>query len=102
MTESGRSIRDLLEWARLNLKSAGVQEHRLEGELLLQHVLNIDAARMFAGLNESVLSETDATPRREVTRRADREPLAYTTGRRGFYGRSFDVPPDVRIRRAGA
>lgn len=99
MADSGVSIRELLERTRARLNDAGIQEYRLEAELLLQHVLGIDAARMFAGLNDSISSEADAKLRRVSGRRADREPLAYITGRRAFYGRTFSVTPDVLIPR---
>ena len=99
MAGPGVSIRQLLERTRARLAAAGIQEYRLEAELLLQHVLDIDAARMFAGLSDSVPSKAEATLRRAADRRADREPLAYITGRRTFYGREFGVTPDVLIPR---
>lgn len=99
MAGPGVSVRQLLERTRARLAAAGIQEYRLEAELLLQHVLEIDAARMFAGLSDSVPSKAETTLRRAVDRRADREPLAYITGRRTFYGREFGVTPDVLIPR---
>ena len=99
MAGPGFSVRQLLERTRARLAAAGIQEYRLEAELLLQHVLDIDAARMFAGLSDSVPSKAEATLRRAADRRADREPLAYITGRRTFYGREFGVTPDVLIPR---
>ncbi|MCH8235090.1 MAG: peptide chain release factor N(5)-glutamine methyltransferase [Chloroflexi bacterium] len=99
MAGPGVSIRQLLERTRARLAAAGIQEYRLEAELLLQHVLEIDAARMFAGLSDSVPSKAETTLRRAADRRADREPLAYITGRRAFYGREFGVTPDVLIPR---
>ena len=99
MAGPGFSVRQLLERTRARLAAAGIQEYRLEAELLLQHVLDIDAARMFAGLSDSVPSKAETTLRRAAERRADREPLAYITGRRTFYGREFGVTPDVLIPR---
>ena len=99
MAGPGVSVRQLLERTRARLAAAGIQEYRLEAELLLQHVLDIDAARMFAGLSDSVPSKAETTRRRAADRRADREPLAYITGRRTFYGREFGVTPDVLIPR---
>ncbi len=99
MAESGGSVRELLERTRARLSIAGIHEHRLEAELLLQHALGIDAARMFAGLNDPVPLEAETALDRLAGRRADREPLAYITGRRGFYGREFAVTPDVLIPR---
>jgi len=97
---SGPSLRELIEQTRARLKCAGVAEYQLEGELLLQHVLKISPARMFAGMNDKVGPETEAELRRLTERRAAREPLAYVTGRRAFYGRELNVTPDVLIPRA--
>lgn len=99
MVGPGRSIRDLLEWTRARLNAAGIREYRFEAELLLQYVLKIDSARMFAGLKDSVSPEVEAKLHEVTARRADREPLAYITGRRAFYGRDFGITPEVLIPR---
>ncbi len=93
------SIGELLRWTRSRLDAAGIAEHLLEGELLLQHALKIDAARMFAGLNDPVNPEDEAQIRRLTARRESREPLAYITGFRAFYGRELEVNQDVLIPR---
>jgi release factor glutamine methyltransferase len=93
------SIGELLRWTRIRLEASGIAEHQLEGELLLQHALKIDAARMFAGLNDPVNPEDEAELRRLTARRESREPLAYITGFRAFYGRELEVTPDVLIPR---
>ncbi|MCX8250438.1 MAG: peptide chain release factor N(5)-glutamine methyltransferase [Dehalococcoidia bacterium] len=95
----GASLKDLLERTRARLKAVGIEEYQLEGELLLQHVLNIDSARMFAALNDRVDPEAETQLHRLTVHRESREPLAYITGRRAFYGREFEVTPDVLIPR---
>lgn len=95
----GASLKDLLEQTRARLKAVGIAEYQLEGELLLQHVLNIDSARMFAALNDMVDPELETQLSRLTVRRESREPLAYITGKRAFYGREFEVTPDVLIPR---
>jgi len=96
---SGASLRELLERTRARLKAIGIKEYQLEGELLLQHVLKIDSARMFAGLNDRVEPAAVAELHRLTERRETREPLAYITGQRAFYGRELEVTPDVLIPR---
>ena len=93
------SVRELLGSTRARLSAAGIEEYRLEAEILLQHALGIDAARMFAGLNDPVPAGVEGVLTMAVARRADREPLAYIIGNRGFYGREFVVTPDVLIPR---
>jgi release factor glutamine methyltransferase len=96
---AGASLKDLLERTRARLKAVGIREYQLEGELLLQHVLNIDSARMFAALNDQVEPAVETQLYGLTVRRESREPLAYITGRRAFYGREFEVTPDVLIPR---
>ena len=96
---TGASLKELLERTRARLKAVGIEEYQLEGELLLQHVLKIDSARMFAGLNDQVGSTDEAELHRLTARRETREPLAYITGLRAFYGRELEVTPDVLIPR---
>ena len=96
---AGASLKDLLERTRARLKAVGIEEYQLEGELLLQHVLKIDSARMFAGLNDRVEPAAETELHRLTGRRETREPLAYITGRRAFYGREIMVTPEVLIPR---
>ncbi len=96
---TGASLKELLERTRARLKAASIVEYQFEGELLIQHVLKIDSARMFAGLNDLIEPATEAELHRLTERRATREPLAYVTGRRAFYSREFMVTPDVLIPR---
>ncbi|MBC8426701.1 peptide chain release factor N(5)-glutamine methyltransferase [bacterium] len=99
MDSPGASVRDLLAWTRARLKDAGIEEFQLEGELILQHVLGIDAARMFADMDDAVAHGAEVELRAVTERRVSREPLAYITGKRGFYGRELRVTPDVLIPR---
>ena len=54
---------------------------------------------MFASMNDTIRPGIEAELRSLSSRRASREPLAYITGRRGFYGRELSVTPDVLIPR---
>jgi len=93
------TVSEHLVSVRARLRDAGIPECDLEGELILQHVLGIDAAGMFASMNDTIRPGIEAELRSLTSRRASREPLAYITGRRGFYGRELSVTPDVLIPR---
>jgi len=87
--------------AAQRLIEAGIDadEARLESELLLRHVLGIDRAA-FLKLRERELP----APARQrfavlLERRLAREPLAYITGKRAFFGMMFDVDNSVLIPR---
>lgn len=79
------------------LAAAGVEDARFEAELMAREAAGISRAAFFAG---SALSAEDALRFEEwVERRTKREPAAYITGHREFYGRSFGVGPGVLIPR---
>ena len=71
----------------------------LDSELLLAHVLKKDRAWLLAHsetpLSDSQKKEFDAL----IQRRINHEPVAYITGEKEFYGRSFTVNKHVLIPR---
>lgn len=75
------------------------RDARLDARVLAAHVLGVDAAWLIA-------HDTDPLPARHATafqsllaRRLTGLPIAYLTGNREFYGRPFQVSPDVLIPR---
>ncbi|MCP3915046.1 MAG: peptide chain release factor N(5)-glutamine methyltransferase [bacterium] len=94
-----RTAREMLDMARSFLGRKGLDEARLEAELLVAHALGMDRLRLFLELDRPVSgSEIDAA-RDALVRRGRREPVAYITGKREFYGRDFAVRPGVLIPR---
>jgi release factor glutamine methyltransferase len=77
------------------LAAAGCDSPRLDAELLLAHVLDIDRTRLLtrgeAPLDDAQRAEFDAL----VARRAAREPVAYILGTKGF--RRIDLQVDRRV-----
>jgi len=85
--------------ARAFLERKGCEEARLEAELLVASALSTDRLGLFMNLERPVEgSEIDAA-RDLLVRRGRREPVAYITGLREFYGRDFRVTRDVLIPR---
>jgi release factor glutamine methyltransferase len=79
------------------LAAAGIEDARFEAELMAREAAGISRAAYFAG---SGLSAEEARRFEEwVERRTQREPAAYITGHREFYGRSFGVGQGVLIPR---
>ena len=72
--------------AQERLSAAGVDDARLEAELLLAHALGGDRARVIAMLGEPLDGRMADALETLLTRRLRREPLAYITGQREFYG----------------
>ncbi len=75
-------------------------EARFEAEQLLLHVLERDRAWLFAHAADPVQAEVQATFAALLTRRVAGEPLAYITGRRGFWTLDLQVTPATLIPRA--
>ncbi len=77
--------------ARAFLKRKGLGEARLEADLLVAHALGLPRLGMLLALERPVSGPEVDLARDFLVRRAKREPVAYITGEREFYGRSFAV-----------
>lgn len=102
--ESGKVARiaDLLDDATARIAAAlGLEkrEARLEARVLSACAWNVAPAWLIAHATDT--PETSAHTRFEalLARRLAGEPVAYLTGRREFYGRTFEVGPAVLIPR---
>ena len=93
------NVKETLNVASEELMKIGSLDARLEAEVLLRHVLKIDRATMFRDLDEDVSIEDSGNIASLVKRRTQREPLAYITGAKEFYGLPFVVSEDVLIPR---
>ena len=93
------SIAEALQIAGDELGRAGVPEARKEARSLLAHVLDLDWA-VFITNPDKPLAESSLNRFQElVSRRSTGEPAQYITGVQDFYGRRFEVTPDVLIPR---
>jgi release factor glutamine methyltransferase len=93
------TIRDLLEKTKPWLAKLGVEEARLDAELLVAHALGVKRLDLFLDLDRP-LTEAEVTRARElVARRGKREPVAHIVGTREFYGLAFEVNADVLVPR---
>lgn len=72
---------------------------RLDAEVLLAHVLGITRLELYARLDQPLSRPEVDAYREALRRRAAREPVAYITGRREFYGMLLGVAPGVLIPR---
>ena len=93
------NVKETLNVASEELMKTGSLDAKLEAEVLLRHVLKIDRAAMFRDLDEDISMEDSSNIASLVKRRIKREPLAYITGVKEFYGLPFVVSEDVLIPR---
>ncbi|HEU4935831.1 MAG TPA: peptide chain release factor N(5)-glutamine methyltransferase [Vicinamibacterales bacterium] len=87
--------------ARDRLVRAGIApaEAALDAEVLARHVLDCDRATFLIRARDPLPSAFDRLFEDLVLRRLAREPVAYITGHKEFWGLEFDVTPAVLIPR---
>jgi release factor glutamine methyltransferase len=95
------SFHERIAAARQTLVSAGfrAKDAAIDADVLARHVLAWDAARLFAHASEEAPDEFTHHFERLVRRRAHREPVAFITGHREFWGLDFKVTPATLIPR---
>lgn len=94
------TIRRVLTWATDDLKKRGVSASpRLDVELLLGLVLKINRVGLIIDAERPLAKEELARYKALHTRRRSGEPVAYLTGVREFFGRTFRVDARVLIPR---
>ena len=72
---------------------------KLEAQLLLQHVLNVNQAWLISHENDALEANVHAEFEALLHRRLNGEPIAYILGEREFYGLNLKVTPDTLIPR---
>lgn len=72
---------------------------RRETELLLEHVLDVDRAWLFAHANEPIEAQIKARLDELIERRKQGEPVAYILGRAGFWTLDLIVGPATLVPR---
>lgn len=93
------TIGRLVEWMRGFFESKGIDQPRLEAELLLAHVLGVERIELYLRYEERV-EEADREQLRDlVRRRAAREPTRHLTGRCEFLSLEMKVTPACLIPR---
>ena len=92
-------IQDLLAWTSSFFSQKGIDNPRLEAEILLARVLNRDRVYLYANFDRPVdLRERDLF-RDYIKRRVKGEPTAYIVGCKEFMSLNFKVTSDVLIPR---
>ncbi|MCH2201305.1 MAG: peptide chain release factor N(5)-glutamine methyltransferase [Fuerstiella sp.] len=98
-TDDVWTVQRILAWTTDYLTKSGVAAARLEAELLCGHARQCPRVRLYTDYDIPMTDTERARMREYVQRRATREPLAYITGKREFYGRNFEVGIGVLIPR---
>ena len=93
------TVNRILQWTQQYFSGKGLENPRLDAEVLLCDVLGCRRIDLFMRLQQELLPDELKRYRDYVLRRAAWEPLAYITGRKAFLQWEFKVTPDVLIPR---
>ncbi|MFW6457074.1 MAG: peptide chain release factor N(5)-glutamine methyltransferase [Planctomycetota bacterium] len=93
------TLLDLLNWTTQYFEGKGIDDARLNAEILLSEVMEMERVMLYARFENTVPAEKRRAFRRLVSKRADHQPLQYLLGSAEFYGRQFDVNPAVLVPR---
>ncbi len=93
------TLAEALREASTRLLKAGIEDARLDAEVLLRHTLGVEREELFAGLQEPLPPKLRALYESLVDRRLDHEPAAYIIGHREFFGLDFLCSPAALIPR---
>jgi release factor glutamine methyltransferase len=89
----------LLQWTAVHLRDHGVENPRLDAEVLLAHARTCERIDLYAAFGEVADDGVRANFRDLIRMRTDGTPVAYLVGHREFYSLSFLVNKDVLIPR---
>jgi release factor glutamine methyltransferase len=92
-------IRGALLWGAKALDQAGLENSRLDAEVLLRHTLDMEREQLYMNGDATISPGQEAKFRELVARRSRREPVAYITGHKEFWSLDFLVTPAVLIPR---
>ncbi|UCE06568.1 MAG: peptide chain release factor N(5)-glutamine methyltransferase, partial [bacterium] len=85
MTVSNYRVIDILKMSADYLEKKGIENPRLNAELLLGHVLNMNRVQLYLNFEKPLSpSELDQF-RLFLKRRSNQEPIQYITGETEFY-----------------
>ena len=89
------TVRDALDSAVVGLSAADCETPRLDAEVLLAHVLEVDRTALFLDPGRALDPEQAGAFRDLVVRRREREPVSHLVGLRGF--RHLELAVDARV-----
>jgi release factor glutamine methyltransferase len=93
------TLRDAVRLATERLREAGIDDARIEAELLLMHATGLGRERLFAEMHAPLAPDVGGELEALLARRLAREPSAYITGHKEFYGLDLLCSPAALIPR---
>jgi len=93
------TIQTILNWTRQYFLDKGVENPRLDAEVLLSHILGKERLYLYVHFDQPLEEAELSAFRAAVKQRAARLPVAYIVGMKEFMGLDFEVTPAVLIPR---
>ena len=93
------SIKSILSWTDTYFSQRSIDSPRLTAEILLAQALGLRRLDLYLQHDRPLEEQELADFKILIRRRAAREPVAYITGRKGFFKDQFRVAPGVLIPR---
>jgi len=93
------TILTTIQWATPYLKSHHIDSPRLTVEILLAHALGVERMDLYINFDRPLNSGELSIFKSVIKRRLNREPVAYITGKKEFFGLELAVSKDVLIPR---
>ena len=93
------TIRRVLQWAIEDFEKRGLETPRLEAEILLGEILDLDRVRLLIDGSRPLSNDELNQYKAWILRRRKGEPSSYILGYREFFGQRFNVDARVLIPR---
>jgi len=93
------TVLETLNWATDDLRDYGIENPRLNAELLLACSMQLSREELYIRLHSQVREDEKKTLEELIRRRASGEPLQYILGHREFWSFNLQVDPRVLIPR---
>ena len=94
------TVLKILEWTTGYFRDKGIDNPRLDAELLLADLLEIGRLELYLRFDQPLNAGELTAFRSRVARRAEREPLQYILGEAEFWSLPLKVTPQVLVPRA--
>lgn len=99
MAQEHWTVQRVIQWTKEHFQKKGLDNPRLEAEILLAHLLGIDRMGLYLNYDRPLKAEELTVYREMIQRRQAGEPPAYIVGSKEFWSLSFAVNPECLIPR---
>jgi release factor glutamine methyltransferase len=99
MAKERWTVQLVIKWTAEHFQKKGLDNPRLEAEVLLAHLLGIDRMGLYLNYDRPLKEEERQAYREMIQRRQAGEPLAYIVGSKEFWSLRLAVSPECLIPR---